>query len=90
MNDHGYVLAHGLSDPTSAKPFVMEINPETGATINFVHLERSKEDDLTDYSVTNGFYHDISDPGDGKEYYYSSFVYNHKYMQIVKSDRLSG
>jgi hypothetical protein len=69
---------------------MMEINAITGKTENYVYFEKVVEDDSTEYIVTNGFHHDILDPADNNEYYYSSFIYNTNKLQIVKADRNTG
>jgi hypothetical protein len=84
------VLTTGLSDQTSSKPYMMEINAKTGKTENFVYFEKVVEDNTTEYIITNGFHHDIRDPADGQEYYYSSFIYNTDKLQLVKANRNSG
>jgi hypothetical protein len=45
VNDLNNILVTGLSDPTKPKPYIMEIDGETGATINFVGFEKVVPDD---------------------------------------------
>lgn len=90
LNDAGMILTTGLSDPTAIKPYIMEVNPENGKVEHFVYFVRTEEDDFTEYITTNGIYHDLRDPADGEQYYYASFVYNHKRMQLVKARRDTG
>jgi len=90
VNDHGHILTTGLSDPTNPKPYIMEINAETGKTENFVFFEKVVEDKSTEYVITKGFHHDIRDAADGREYYYTSFIYNTDKMQLIKADRETG
>ena len=90
MNENGRVLTTGLSDPTAKKPFIMEVDPETGSVEHFVYFQRTEADDFTEYVTTNGLYHDVSDPADGQQYYYASFVYNHQRVQLIKAARDTG
>ena len=65
----------------------MEIDGETGTTVNFMAFEKVVVDDSTLYAQTKGVYHDISDPGDGQQYYYASFIYNTNKMVMLKAHR---
>lgn len=90
MDSRGILLVTGLSDATKVKPFVMEIIPKTGKPLNYVFLEKTVEDDFTEYITSSGIHFDERDPRDGRQYYYMTFVYNFKQIQIVKVDRSDG
>ena len=89
VNDLNNILFTGLSDPTKPKPYIMEVNPETGKTENFISFEKVVADDSTLYTMTKGLFHDTNDP-DGQQYYYASFVYNTDKMLMLKANRDSG
>ena len=87
MDSNGVLLVAGLADATAVKPFVMEMNVRTGKPSHFVFVEKNVADEFTEYISTVGIHYDERDPRDGKQYYYMAFVYNYKFIQIIKINR---
>ena len=87
MDSNGVLLVTGLADATAVKPFVMEMNVKTGKPSHFVFVEKVVTDEFTEYITTAGIHYDERDPRDGKGYYYMTFVYNYKFIQILKIGR---
>ena len=66
-------------------PVIMEVNPLNGTVEHFISVEKigTNSTNVPTYYTFGAIYHDISDPHDGKAYYYAGFIMN-DIMQMVK------